>query len=195
MKLFIQKFLKSMFFSAQNKKNGLKLFFASYLQIVLLLSLNGCNYVIEGSNPVLPNEARTIAVLPIQNHTFVAGLETDLSEQLNTLLNSNSSIKIVPAGISDIQLSVTLLNYKTNSSGLSKEDVTSGVKAIIQGEVILLDRRTKKNVWIISMLEVKLTESLENEMENVSNISLSGSTREIIKLFAKKIYARIFTTF
>jgi len=45
------------------------------------------------------------------------------------------------------------------------------------------------------MLEVKLTESLENEMENVSNISLSGSTREIIKLFAKKIYDRIFTTF
>ena len=172
------------------------LFFKTlFLEVAVLLLLNGCNYVIEGSNPVLPNEAKTIAVLPVQNHTFIAGLETDLSEQLNILFSSNSSLKIVPAGIADLQLSITLLKYKTNSSGLSKEEISTGVKATIHGNVILLDRRTNKNVWENSILEVKLTESLENEMENISSISLSGSTREIIKLFATKIYDRIFTTF
>jgi len=160
-----------------------------------MLFLTGCNYVIEGSNPVPPNEAKTMAILPIQNQTFIAGLETDLSEQLHLLLSSNSSLKIVPAGIADLHLSIYLLKYETNSSGLTKEQISTGVKATVEGKVILLDRRINKKIWVDSKLEVKLTESLENEMENVSSISLSGSTREIIKLFAKKIYDRIFTTF
>ncbi|MDE0792226.1 MAG: LPS assembly lipoprotein LptE [SAR324 cluster bacterium] len=163
--------------------------------IILCVFLSGCGYVIEGSNPILPNEAKTIALLPIQNQTFKAGLETDLSEQFNLLLRSNSSVRITPAGIADLQLNITLLNLKTSSSGLSKEQISSGVKGIIQGQVFLEDRRTGRKVWEESALEVKLTESDENETNSVSSFSLSGSIRELIKLFAAKIYERLFTTF
>lgn len=171
------------------------IFLRYFLGITLWLFLAGCGYVIEGSNPVLPNEARTIALLPIQNQTFNAGLETDLSEQLNLLLRANSSVKIAPSGIADLQLNITLLNLKTSSSGLSNEQISSGVKAIIQGKAILDDRRTGRKVWEELTLEVKLTESVENETNSVSSFSLSGSIRELIKLFALKIYERLFTTF
>ncbi|MED5402469.1 MAG: LPS assembly lipoprotein LptE [SAR324 cluster bacterium] len=171
------------------------IFLRYFLGITLGLFLAGCGYVIEGSNPVLPNEARTIALLPIQNQTFNAGLETDLSEQLNLLLRANSSVKIAPSGIADLQLNITLLNLKTSSSGLSNEQISSGVKAIIQGKAILEDRRTGRKVWEELTLEVKLTESVENETSSVSSFSLSGSVRELIKLFALKIYERLFTTF
>ena len=171
------------------------IFLSYFLEITLLIFLSGCGYVIEGSNPVLPNEAQTIALLPIQNQTFKAGLETDLSEQFNLLLRSNSSVRITPAGIADLQLNITLLNLKTSSSGLSKAQISSGVKGIIQGQVFLEDRQTGRKIWEESALEVKLTESDENETSSVSSFSLSGKIRELIQLFAAKIYERLFTTF
>ena len=160
-----------------------------------MLLLSGCGYVIEGSNPVLPNEARTLALLPIQNQTFKAGLETDLAEQLNRLLRSNSSVKIMPSGQADLRMSITLLNLKTTSSGLSKDQISTGVKVIIQCQVILEDMRSGSKVWEEEMLQFKLTESGRNETDTVSSFSLSGSIRELIKQIAKKIYDRLFTTF
>ena len=143
----------------------------------------------------MPNEARTLALLPIQNQTFKAGLETDLAEQLNRLLRSNSSVKIMPSGQADLRMSITLLNLKTTSSGLSKDQISTGVKVIIQCQVILEDMRSGSKVWEEEMLQFKLTESGRNETDTVSSFSLSGSIRELIKQIAKKIYDRLFTTF
>jgi len=181
---------------SKNKFFSLKLYLLICFQnIILFLFFSGCGYVIEGSNPVLPNEAETIGILPIQNQTFIAGIETDLSEQLNKLLLANSSLRIVPAKIADLQIGITLLKIKTNTFGLSKEQISSGVTATIMGETILIDRRIKKNIWDKSIIRVNLTESLENEMENTSGISISGRTRQVIKLFAAKIYKSLFNTF
>ena len=166
-----------------------------FLGIAFGLLLSGCSYVIEGSNPVLPNEARSLALLPIQNQTFKAGLETDLAEQLNRLLRSNSSVKIMPSGQADLRMSITLLNLKTTSSGLSKDQISTGVKVIIQCQVILEDMRSGSKVWEEEMLQFKLTESERNETDTVSSFSLSGSIRELIKQIATKIYDRLFTTF
>ena len=171
------------------------LFLHYFLGITLGLLLSGCGYVNEGSNPVLPNEARTLALLPIQNQTFKAGLETDLAQQLNRLLRSNSSVKIMPSGQADLRMSITLLNLKTTSSGLSKDQISTGVKVIIQCQAILEDMRSGSKVWEEEMLQFKLTESGRNETDTVSSYSLSGSIRELIKQIAKKIYDRLFTTF
>jgi len=180
-----------------SKKNffNFKLNFSIYfLKITIFLFFNGCGYVIEGSNPLLPNEAKTIGILPIQNQTFFAGLETYLSEQLNNLLRSNSSLKIVPVKIADLQLNITLLKIETSTYGLSKEQISSGVTATILGDTILVDRRIKKNIWKKS-IKVTLTESIENEMENTSGISISARTSQVIKLFAEKIYNHLFISF
>ena len=172
------------------------LFLHYFLGIAFGLLLSGCGYVIEGRNPVLPNEARTLALPPIQNQTFKAGLETDLAQQLNRLLRSNSSVKIMPSGQADLRMSITLLNLKTSSStGLSKDQISTGVKVIIQCQVILEDMRSGSKVWEEEILQFKLTESERNETDTVSSFSLSGSIRELIKQIAKKIYDRLFTTF
>ena len=169
-------------------------FLIFFLKIIIFLFISGCGYVIEGSNPLLPNEAKTIGILPIQNQTFLAGLETDLSEQLNNLLRSNSSLQIAHAKIADLQLNITLLKIETNSYGLSKDQISSGVTATILGDTILVDRRIEKNIWEKS-IKVNLTKSLENEMENTSGISISGRTRQVIKLLAEEIYNRLFISF
>ena len=177
------------------KENKIVLIFNYILTVTIFILISSCGYVIEGSNPVLPNDAKSLSVLPIQNRTFKSGLETDLSEQLKSLLQNNSSVKLLPAGQADLKLSVTLLNLELPSSGLSKEQISKGTQAVLKGEAFLEDRITGNTVWKEKMIQVKIAESEGNQIENASSLMLSGNIRELINRFAQKIYDRIFTNF
>ena len=177
------------------KENKFVLIFNYILIVTIFFLISSCGYVIEGSNPVLPNEAKSLSVLPIQNRTFKSGLETDLSEQLKGLLQNNSSVKLLPAGQADLKLSVTLLNLELPSSGLSKDQISKGSQAVLKGEAFLEDRITGSTVRREKMIQVKIAESEGNQIENASSLMLSGNIRELINRFAQKIYDRIFTNF
>jgi len=177
------------------KEYKIFLIFNYILAIAFCILVSSCGYVIEGSNPVLPNDARSISVLPIQNRTFKAGLETDLSEQLNGLFQTNSSVKLLPAGQADLKLSVTLLNLELPSSGLRKDQISTGTQALLKGKAFLEDRRTGNTVWEEKMIRVKIAESEGNQIENTSSLTLSGNIRELINRFAQNLYDRIFTNF
>ena len=181
-------------YSAFNE-NKIVLIFNYIIAVTFCILFSSCGYVIEGSNPVLPNDAKSLSVLPIQNRTFKAGLETDLAEQLKGLLQSNSSVKLLPAGQADLKLKVSLLNLELPSSGLSKDQISTGTQAILKGKAFLEDRRTGNTVWEETMIQVKITESEENQIENTSSLMLSGNIRELINRFAQNLYDRIFTTF
>ncbi len=177
------------------KENKIVLIFNYILAVAFCILFSSCGYVIEGNNPVLPNDAKSLSVIPIQNRTFKAGLETDLSEQLKGLLQSNSSVKLLPAGQADLKLSVTLLNLELPSSGLSKDQISTGTQAILKGKASLEDRRTGNTVWEENMIQVKIAESEGNQIENTSSLTLSGNIRELINIFAQNLYDRIFTNF
>ena len=177
------------------KENKIVLIFNYILAVAILVLISSCGYVIDGSNPVLPNDAKSLSVLPIQNRTFKSGLETDLSEQLNGLLQNNSSVKLLPAGQADLKLSVTLLNLGLPSSGLSKDQISKGTQAVLKGEAFLEDRITGNTVWEEKIIQVKIAESEGNQIENASSLMLSGNIRELINRFAQNLYDRIFTNF
>ena len=177
------------------KENKIVLIFNYILAVAFCILFSSCGYVIEGNNPVLPNDAKSLSVIPIQNRTFKAGLETDLSEQLKGLLQSNSSVKLLPAGQADLKLSVTLLNLELPSSGLSKDQISTGTQAVLKGKAFLEDRRTGNTVWEEKMIQVKIAESEGNQIENTSSLTLSGNIRELINRFAQNLYDRIFTNF
>ncbi len=165
------------------------------LAVGIIILISSCGYVIEGSNPVLPNDAKSIAVLPIQNNTFKGGLETDLSEKLKSLLQNNSSVKLLPAGQADLQLNVTLLSLELPSSGLSKDQVSKGMQAVLKGKAILKDRSKGNTVWGEKKIQVKIAESEGNQVENAASLMLSGNIRELINRFAQNLYDSIFTNF
>ena len=177
------------------KENKIILLLNNIIAISFCILISSCGYVIEGSNPVLPNDAKSLSVLPIQNRTFKAGLETDLAEQLKGLLQSNSSVKLLSSGQADLRLSVTLFNLELPSSGLSKDQISTGTKAILKGKANLEDSRTGNSVWEEKIIQVKLAESEGNQIENASSLILSGNIRELINRFAQKLYDRIFTNF
>ena len=169
--------------------------FKYFLAVSNCVLITSCGYVIEGSNPVLPNEAKTLSVLPIQNKTFKAGLETDLAEKLKGLIESNSSVKLLPSVRADLILSVTLLNLELTSSGLSKEHISTSNIAVLKGYAILKESKTGNSIWEEKMIQVKISESEGNQIENASSLTLSGSIRELINRFAQNLYDRIFTNF
>ena len=177
------------------KDNKIVLIFIYILAVASCILISSCGYVIEGSNPVLPNDAKSLSVLPIQNRTFKAELETDLSEQLKGLLQSNSSVKLLPAGQADLKLSITLFNLELPSSGLSKDQISTGTQAVLKGKAVLEDSRTGSSVWEENMIQVKIAESEGNQIENTSSLTLSGNIRELINRFAQNLYDRIFTNF
>ena len=177
------------------KEKKIILLLNNIIAVSFCILISSCGYVIEGSNPVLPNDAKSLSVLPIQNRTFKAGLETDLAEQLKGLLQSNSSVKLLSSGQADLRLSVTLFNLELPSSGLSKDQIATGTKAILKGNAILEDSRTGNSVWEEKIIQVKLAESEGNQIENASSLKLSANIRELINRFAQKLYDRIFTNF
>ena len=177
------------------KEKKIVLIFNYILAVAFCILFSSCGYVIEGSNPVLPNEAKSLSVLPIQNRTFKAGLETDLAEQLKGLLQSNSSVKLLPAGQADLKLNVTLLNLELPSSGLSKYQISTGTQAVLKGKAFLEDRLTGNTVWEEKMIQVKIVESEGIQIEKTSSLTLSGNIRELINRFAQNLYDRIFTNF
>ena len=177
------------------KENKIVLLLNYTIALAFCILISSCGYVIEGSNPVLPNDAKSLSVLPIQNRTFKAGLETDLSEQLKGLLQSNSSVKLLPVGQADLKLNVTLLYLELPSSGLSKDQISKGTQAVLKGKALLKDSRTGSSVWEENMIQVKIAESEGNQIENTSTLTLSGNIRELINRFAQNLYDRIFTNF
>jgi len=177
------------------QENKIVLILNYILAIAFFILISSCGYVIEGSNPVLPNDAKSLSVLPIQNRTFKAGLETDLSEQLKGFLQTNSSVKVLPAGQADLKLSVTLLYLELPSSGLSKDQISTGTQAVLKGKAVLEDSRTGSSVWEENMIQVKIGESEGNPVEYASSLMLSGNIRELINRFAQNLYDRIFTNF
>ena len=59
-----------------------------FLFPVLIMFVAGCGYSIMGGNPPLPMEAKSIGIQPVENHTFVAGLDTKTNAAMNILLDS-----------------------------------------------------------------------------------------------------------
>ncbi len=177
------------------KKNKIVNIFNFILTVAIWILITSCGYVIEGSNPVLPNDAKSLSVPPIQNMTFQAGLETDLSEQLKGLLQTNSSVKLLPTGQAELKLSVTLLELELPSSGLSKGQISTGTQAVLKGKAVLEDRLTGDILLEEKMIQVEIAESEENQVENSSNLLLSGTIRELINRFAQNLYDRIFNNF
>ena len=184
-----------MSYCTEFKENKIVLIFNYILTVTIFILISSCGYVIEGSNPVLPNDAKSLSVLPIQNRTFKAGLETDLSEQLKGLLQTNSSVKLLPTGLADLKLSVTLIELELPSSGLSKEQISTGTQGVLKGEAVLEDRVRGNIVWEEKMIRVQIDESEGSQVENSSSLLLSGTIRELINRFAQNLYDRIFTNF
>lgn len=155
----------------------------------------GCGYSIIEGNPPLPNRARSLGIVPVQNQTYVADLETKLSAQLKDLLRANASLKLLPPGQADLLLSITLLELKTRTSGLGSLEDAGGVTYALRGLVELEERESAEMIWVEKELSVELTEIGGDSLISLNNEVTSSNLNELTALFAHRIYDRLFLEF
>lgn len=163
---------------------------------VLMLVLSaGCGYVLEGGNPPLPEDARSIGVAPIQNRTFEPELETQLIEQLKVRLRANSSVTLLRHGQADLSLNIILLELKTINTGLDAIQNTKGVKYALSGRVRLIKRKTGQLLWEEKSMQVEFADSASGFSPSLSEVLVARNLRELTRLYAEKIYERLFVRF
>ena len=157
--------------------------------------LTGCGYSILGGNPLLPKEAKSIGIYPVENHTFVAGLDTRTSSEIKLKLETNSSVEILPVNRSDLQLSISLNEIKSKTTSLDSIENVAGVIFLLEGSASLNERSNGNTIWKEPNLEVQMLESSSNNLVSNSLELSDENLDELSRLLAEKIYQRIFLEF
>ena len=170
-------------------------------QIFLLFFSNffliSCGYVLEGSNPTLPEQAKSISIDPIQNQTFEANLENYLTVELKTLIRNNSSVILRNTNqSSDLVLTVLLTKFeKTRANDPESENPRLVFQ--LHGKISLEDIRTKREVWNSEEIssEVSTTHEDEKLSTSLSGLNITRSRIDVSQEFARKVYEQIFYRF
>ena len=166
-----------------------------FLFPVLILFVAGCGYSIMGGNPPLPMEAKSIGIQPVENYTFIAGLDTKTNAEIKNLLETNTSVEIVPAAKADLQLSISLDEIRSKTSGLDSLQSAGGVVFYLSGSVELNQRVDEEMIWREKDLSVEIAEGNSNGLA-ANSLELSQEhLDELSQLFAEKIYHRLFLEF
>ena len=162
---------------------------------VWILCMNGCGYSIIGGNPPLPRQAQSIGIYPVENHTFVAGLDTKTNAEIKKLLEANTSVEILPANLADLQLTISMNEIKSKSSGLDSLQNAGGVIFYLSGSAEIKERGNGAMIWKEQNLSVEMIESSSNNLVSNSLELSQENLDELSRLFAEKIYHRLFLDF
>lgn len=157
----------------------------------------GCEYQLEGTHPQLPSGATNLAIVPIQNQTFQAGLETRLMRHLKQLLRNNTSVQLSSLQEADLILDIRLQDLNTKQTSISADGSTIALQLKLGGVVILNDRRQNKSLWREKGLNAKgilLYEQGETS-KGLTSSTIGRGLDEVTGAFAKRIYERIFFRF
>ena len=162
---------------------------------VWIMSMTGCGYSIIGGNPPLPRQAQSIGIYPVENHTFVAGLDTKTNAEIKKLLEANASVEILPANLADLQLTISMNEIKSKSSGLDSLQNAGGVIFYLSGSAEIKERGNGAMIWKEQNLSVEMIESSSNNLVSNSLELSQENLDELSRLFAEKIYHRLFLDF
>ncbi|MGK5094603.1 LPS assembly lipoprotein LptE [Deltaproteobacteria bacterium TL4] len=158
--------------------------------------LGGCGYSLEGSNPALPLKSQTLAILPIQNQTFQAGLDTSLIVQLRSQLRNNRSIRLVSPAEADLILHIKLTALDTGTEVVTTEGQQSEFKLSLTGKVSLEHQKTGKILWEIRVVAQDTIFYEEKEQATgITSFTLNRGIEELTKVFSQKVYEQIFYNF
>ncbi len=157
----------------------------------------GCGYHLEGTNPSLPSDAGSLAILPIQNQTFQAELETRLMRHLRRLLRNNSSVRIATPEEADLILVIQLKSLRTSQTSVAADGFTVELQLSLAGSVVLQDRDSEEPIWTESSMSAKGV-LLYEQGEASKGVTVSTRGRgldQVTSAFAQRVYERIFFRF
>ena len=160
--------------------------------LLLMLGLGGCGYHFEAGSRRLPGDAQSLALLPVQNRTDQAGLETRLASELRTLFRANEKLTLKPPELADLILAITLISLQEFTQGAEAD---AGVGYRLRGQVVLEDRRNRKTLWSDPTLTVETGSAGTYDTTTLSRQGLTPVLRNVGQRYAEQVHHRIFLDF
>jgi hypothetical protein len=109
-----------------------------------LLALGaGCGYKPLGAE-ALPANIRTIAVGPIANSTFRAGLQGFLGEYLNQRVRADGRLRVRPSAEADAVIESTITGYGAEGVAWDQNGVALRFRVQVTAGMSLRDRETQR---------------------------------------------------
>ena len=112
-------------------------FVFSLLLSAILIFFSGCGYHLRGGGDTLPEDVRTVALIPFENKTYDAEIELLLSSALSAELSKGSRLTLVLKPEADAIVSGTVLSIKDTPVSFSSNDVASEYRITVKVDVVL----------------------------------------------------------
>jgi len=112
-----------------------------HLSLALLAA--GCGYRPLGTE-ALPANIRTVAVGPIANSTFRAGLQGYLGEYLNQRFRSDGRLRVRPSAEADAVIETTITGYGAEGVAWDQNGVAQRFRVQVTAGMSLRDRQTQR---------------------------------------------------
>ena len=115
---------------------------------VLVLAATGCGYQFSGSGSVLPQDVKTVAILPVENQTTESGVGPEFTEDLHSEFERYGVVKLVDSA----HEADATLKTKVKSVDSTVRNTTGATDIGVDQNIVLkiaceLRRKTGQVLW------------------------------------------------
>ena len=182
------------FVSLEAKRGAGRRFIFNLALCAALIFFSGCGYHLRGGGDTLPEDVRTVALIPFVNKTYDAEIELLLSSALAAEFSKGTRLTLVSELEADAIVSGLVLSIKDAPVSFIESDVASEYRITLKVDVVL----TRENGDII--WKGKGVEEVADYQSVLGNIEETGMNRDAARgklalEMADRIYDRMFEGF
>ena len=164
--------------------------------IFFIISTQGCGYHLKGfDSNALPDNIKTIAIVPFVNETFESDMATLLESSLAEELSSFKSLKIVSENEADALLTGNVKSFSNKPVSFSSADLVQDYRVEVKVDVMLKVRNTDEVLWRGKGLSEVRDYNVEPGNEDLAEINKSDTKEVVADELAELIVDRIFEGF
>jgi lipopolysaccharide assembly LptE-like protein len=105
----------------------------------------GCGYRPLGTE-ALPADVHSVAVGPIGNSTFQAGLQGFLADYLTERLRADGRVRVIPSPDADAVIETIIVGYGNEGVAWDTQGVARRFRVQVVASMILRDRRSQRSL-------------------------------------------------
>ncbi len=163
------------------------------LLFIGLLWLGGCGFQLNRNQFSLPEGAKSLSLISVNNQTFVSGLDLDLKAELSGLFN-RAGVTLSEGRGSDLEMELVLTQSSNNREDLSiYNNLTYRYVFLHQGQITLVDWRNNRPLFEKTPVEGRF--ELETGATQLSAEELREGRRKAMVKLAQQIADKLTQNF
>ena len=166
-----------------------------FVALAALIFTSGCGYHLKGMGSSLPEEYKTIAILPVVNKSFQADLGPLLDSAIAEEFSRTQRLEVVSESEADLVLKTSILKYSDTPSSFSATDQARDYRVQVIIDSLLTDREGSSTVWKGKGLKEMSDYSVTPAEISGAESSRRTAKEELVAELAELIHDSIFEGF